>query len=53
MNLWLKERKIQPVKIRIMTADLGSIGVNQIFPIIFPMVVWKEGIGMKEESCGT
>jgi hypothetical protein len=39
MNLWLKERKIQPEKIRASTADLGSIGVNQIIAIIFPSVV--------------
>jgi len=53
MNSLLKERKIQPENVRILTADLGLIGVNQISAIIFPMVVWKEGVGMKEESCGT
>jgi hypothetical protein len=35
MNLWLKQRKIQPGKIRASTADLGPIGVNQIIAIIF------------------
>jgi hypothetical protein len=39
MNLWLKQRKIQPEKIRTLTADLGLIGVNQIIAIIFPSVV--------------
>jgi len=39
MNSLLKERKIQLEKIQILTVDLGSIGVNQILAIIFPMVV--------------
>jgi hypothetical protein len=39
MNSFLKERIIQPEKIRILTADLGLIDVNQLIAIIFPMVV--------------
>jgi len=39
MNSLLKEKQFQSEKIRILTADLRSIGVNQIIAIIFPMVV--------------
>jgi hypothetical protein len=39
MNSLLKEKQIQSGKIRILTADLRAIGVNQIIAITFPMVV--------------
>jgi hypothetical protein len=48
-----KRRKNSIGKIRMQTADMGSIGVNHIIAIIFPMAVWKEGVGMIEECCGT
>lgn len=42
-------RIFEPDKILILTGDLGSIGVNQIIAIIFPLVVYKEGVGTKEK----